>query len=513
MSESKNCEASVEQAIQEHRKLMAAEPDWTDIEASKTWLEERYPLLDDTSIGSPLFRYIKECEKYSFYTPDRTTKFLASMLSFQEMLRHDSENNVILNFDPFQTKLYSGYGFPEQDRAPEPIWSDKGASRTWLELRYPLVPFSAGSPLYRYMHACRESRHYICSSTAVLGSMLTGSEWLRFCTAYPGSVRPLHLDTSNPNVLYPEYDQGTWPEQGPGERPSAIPTKILPANTSRKRGIEALDDEQLASSHHKKMRASPGVGEDESPTSYFPAGTPPTESSRTSIIGSKEDASQAGSPTKGRQTLSGPGDNSPTTASPSVKIPLAGSSRKRSIEDVGGAPMTNSTPKRKRTRSSSAHSSGSGGSSIYGLGSPSGRKIIRRGWAVSGDRLPSRDSSTSGDGPSFGRGFGHRFLSRETSGSRSTTGDDESRPYRLDDPPTPDPNARSLEISLTAKSNELRPYDPDDLPQPIFSSCSDRASTEDGATCGTPDPPAWSKESSYEPPEPGTSFLPQESPF
>ena len=303
MSESKHWEASVEQGIQEHRKSIAAEPDWTDIEASKTWLEERYPLLDDTSFGSPLFRYIKECEKYALYTPDRTTKFLASMLSFQEMLRHDSENNVILTFDPFQTKLYSGYGFPEQDRAPEPTWSDKDASRTWLEQRYPLRPHSAGSPLYRYMHACRESRHYICSSTAVLGSMLTGGEWVRFCTAYPGSVRPLHLDTNNPNVLYPEYDLRTWPEHGPGERASATSTKILPENPSKKGGSEFLDDEKLASSHHKKMRASPGAGGDESPTSYFPAGTPPIESSRMSNIGSKEDTSQAGSPAKGRQSL------------------------------------------------------------------------------------------------------------------------------------------------------------------------------------------------------------------
>ena len=519
MSEMNDCETSVERGTQEHGKSIAAEPDWTDLEASKRWLEERYPLLDDTSFGSPLFRYIKECAKYPLHTPGRTTKFLASMLSFQEMLRHDSENNVILTFDPFQTKLYPGYGFPKQDRAPEPTWSDKDASRTWLEQRYPLGPHFAGSPLYRYMHACRESRHYICSSTAVLGSMLTGCEWVRFCTAYPGSVRPLHLDTSNPNVLYPEYDQRTWSEQDPGERASASLTKILPENPSRKRGNEVLGDEQLASSHYKKMRASSGVGGDILPTSYFPAGTPLIGSSRKSNIGSKEDAAHAGCPSKGRQSLSRSGDSEPTTSSPSVQIPLAGPSWKRSIEDVKGAPTAHSSPKRKRTRSTSAHSSTSGGSStsgdssIYGLRSPSRRKLVSRGWANSGGRLSSGSSSNSG-------GYGYRFVSpsdcrsdsvdRETSGSRSITGDDESRLYRPDDPKIPkfmDSDDRSFGVTSTSGSNELRPYSPDDLPQPIFSPRSHETSTKDRAKDSTPDPLSWSKESSYEPPEPDPAFL------
>ena len=520
MSEMNNWETSVERETQEHRKSIAAEPDWTDIEASKTWLEERYPLLDDTSFGSPLFRYIKECAKYPLHTPGRTTKFLSSMLSFQEMLRHDSENNVILTFDPFQTKLYPSYGFPEQDRAPEPTWSDKDASRTWLEQRYPLGPHSAGSPLYRYMHACRESRHYICSSTAVLGSMLTGCEWVSFCTAYPGSVRPLHLDTSNPNVLYPEYDQRSWPEQDPNERASASLTKILPETPSRKRGNEALGDEQLASSHYKKMRASPGARGDVSPTSYFPAGTPLVGSSRKSNIGSKEDAVHAGSPTQGRQTLSSSGDSEPTTSSPSVQIPLAGSSRKRNIEDVGGAPTTHSSPKRKRTRSTSAHSSTSGGSltsgdnSIYGLRSPSRRRLISRGWANSGGRLSSGGSSNSG-------GYGFGFVSpsgcrsnssgSETSGSRSIIGDDESPSYRPDDHHPIrhffHSDDRSFVSTSTAGSNESRPYSPDDLPQPIFSPRSHETSTENRAKDSTPDPLSWSKESSYEPPEPDPAFL------
>ena len=176
---------------------------------------------------------------------------------------------------------------------------------------------------------------------------------------------------------------------------------------------------------------------------------------------------------------------------------------------MGGAPTTHSSPKRKRTQSSSAHNSSSGGSSIYGLGSPSGRRIISRGWANSGGRLPSGGSSTSGEGPSYGFGFGHRFVSRETSGSRSITGDDELRPYRPDDPPTPDLDAEDR----TFRSNELRPYNPDDLPQPIFSPRSHSTSTEDRAKGGTPDPPAWSKESSYEPPEPDLPSLGEESPY
>ena len=205
-----------------------AEPEWTDFEASKVWLEERYPLLPDTSLGSPLFRYMKSCVKDSNHIRGTVPTFLASMLSFHESVRYSKETNLTVGFDPKQEKLYPDYGFPDQDHAPEPDWSDMHASRTWLEQRYPLGRSLIGSPLFRYMQACRESRHPMSSPTTSLGLMLSNSEWQRFCRDYPNSARHRHPKKPDPIVLYSEYDDRIWPTLGP-TRQSSERAKLFPS--------------------------------------------------------------------------------------------------------------------------------------------------------------------------------------------------------------------------------------------------------------------------------------------
>lgn len=223
MSQREYQESPYDRERRERHESIKAEPDWTDVEASKAWLEERYPLLDDASLGSPLFRYMKACVEGSNHMRGRIPMFLASMLSLNETMRYFGETNITVGFDPKQETLYPDSGFPDQESVPEPDWSDRDASRTWLEQLYPVGRPAIGSPLYRYMLSCRESRHPMSSPITRLGSMLTNSEWRRFCGAYPNSS-----DRDEPKrfSMYPEYDNRMWPMPGPG--PPKTYKKALP---------------------------------------------------------------------------------------------------------------------------------------------------------------------------------------------------------------------------------------------------------------------------------------------
>lgn len=218
MSERKFQESRNDRERREYEESIRAEPDWTNIEASRAWLEERYPLLDDASTGSPLFRYMKACVKDPNHMRGRAPMYLGSMLSFNEMMRYSGETNLTVGYDPENEKLYPGYGDAEQDRILEPDWSDKNASRDWLEQRYSLGPAAIGSPLFRYMVACSENRHPMSSPTTHLGLMLTHSEWERFCIAYPNPGRRRDRDRPDHVVLYPEYNNRMWPNPGPGRQ-------------------------------------------------------------------------------------------------------------------------------------------------------------------------------------------------------------------------------------------------------------------------------------------------------
>lgn len=226
MSERKHQESPDEWG--ERRESIRVEPDWTDIEASKAWLEERYPLLNDALLGSPLFRWMKACVKSS--NRGSTPMFLASMLSFHEMQRWSGETGLTVVFNPNKEKLYPGYGFLNPDRVQEPNWKDKSASRAWLERTYPLGPASMGSPLYQYMQECHENRYLGNSPTTSLGLMLTNSELERFCMAFPNSARHRPRDEPQPIVLYPEYNSRLGSAQVPGQQstghsqfPSGLP--------------------------------------------------------------------------------------------------------------------------------------------------------------------------------------------------------------------------------------------------------------------------------------------------
>lgn len=118
MSQRKGSESQDERYERLYRESIGAEPDWKDIESSKAWLEERYPLLDDAAVGSPLFRYMKIRKVWR----GRAPALLVSMLSFQEMMRYSGDTTHFIEFEPKQEKLYPdfGYGYPRQEYAPEP---------------------------------------------------------------------------------------------------------------------------------------------------------------------------------------------------------------------------------------------------------------------------------------------------------------------------------------------------------------------------------------------------------
>ena len=297
----KDHDSLYEREERESQESIRAEPDWTDIEASKAWLEERYPLLADVSLGSPLFRYMKACIKDGKRMRGERLTFLASRLALFEALRYSGETDFEIIFDPTTEKLYPGNGFWK------PVWGNKDAAKVWLEQRYPLDDASRGSPLYQYMQDVYGSKSNDAGLSFVsLGEMLTDSEWKRFLSHCHDSDRHrqhVHSD----KILYPQYDEET-----PGainiesddlkREESASPSEGLLAYDSKKRSIDEMDDEQPASSPTKKRRAS--------------------------------------SDTSGHGSL---------VANPPKETPLANSSRKRSIEEVEDAPLATSTPKRKRS--------------------------------------------------------------------------------------------------------------------------------------------------------------------
>ena len=85
---------------QEHLVSIQAEPEWTDIQASKAWLEKRYPLLEDASLGSPLFRYMSACLEDGEHVRGSAPTTLSSMLSFDEAWRFFGETGLHNTHDP-----------------------------------------------------------------------------------------------------------------------------------------------------------------------------------------------------------------------------------------------------------------------------------------------------------------------------------------------------------------------------------------------------------------------------
>lgn len=195
----------------EYRESIRAEPDWSDTETSKAWLEERYPLLDDTTLGSPLFRYIKNCVKDPKAWRGSKPMFLASMLAFYEMWRFSGETGLGVASDLTGEILYPDYGWPRLG-GPEPEWTDIEASRVWLEQRHPLGSSERGSPLFQYMKTCYASGDSRGSPMKHLGSMLTEDEWTRFLRHCPIPDNQRHHGEPD-NVLYPEYDERMWPNE------------------------------------------------------------------------------------------------------------------------------------------------------------------------------------------------------------------------------------------------------------------------------------------------------------
>lgn len=203
---------------------------WGNSDAARAWLEQRYP-LGDASLGSPLYRHMLDVWELDH---GRDIKSLAMKLTWEELHRWISVYpDFAFTYAFTEEKLYPNFGEPthlprpltppwirpprKTDRRPhreEPKWTDMEASRIWLEERYPLdlVRPALGSPLFRYMKGCYESRNPLCSPLEHLGSMLTSGEWEKFVRHCPNAARQRH-HTYLDNILYPEYDNPAWPTQ------------------------------------------------------------------------------------------------------------------------------------------------------------------------------------------------------------------------------------------------------------------------------------------------------------
>ena len=94
----------------------STEPKWTDVKASRMWLEQCYP-LGSSGLGSPLLRYMRACYASQDSTSSPTT-YLGSMLTdneWQRFLSHCPDSIPHRQFGHADNILYPEYGEESQD--------------------------------------------------------------------------------------------------------------------------------------------------------------------------------------------------------------------------------------------------------------------------------------------------------------------------------------------------------------------------------------------------------------
>jgi hypothetical protein len=233
------------------------EPGWGNAAASRTWLEQRYP-LNHTSSESPLYRYMKEC--YSGLKPLRSTPatWLGMMLSWDELMKWDSThsdlaNELTLIRDKETEPLYPSYpadenqkenqislaqeetentilaqlrwadrscSFQDLDMAGLIVeqWADDATTKAWLEERYCPGDPSLGSPLYQYMIECYSGWRPRKSTKAKwLVSLLARSEFQRWMGSErsPEHDKASFIYENGTESLYPDprMSQLSWSNQ------------------------------------------------------------------------------------------------------------------------------------------------------------------------------------------------------------------------------------------------------------------------------------------------------------
>lgn len=144
------------------------EPDWSDAEASRAWLERWYS-QDDPSLGSPMYQFL--IDLWSHTPPpwavgmaDRGHCTWSLKLCISEMMRWSMIADVAIIFDRTENAPVPFYPDPrykwsdatqtiwnidEGTSSRESAWTDFEASRTWLEERYRPNDATLGSPLFR----------------------------------------------------------------------------------------------------------------------------------------------------------------------------------------------------------------------------------------------------------------------------------------------------------------------------------------------------------------------------
>lgn len=203
----------------------STEPDWTDIKASRTWLEQCYP-LGSSALGSPLLRYMRACHAIQDSTASPAT-YLGSMLTKNEwnrFLSHCPGSDRQRQHSHPDNILYPEYG--EENPDAMDVDSDSFTSRT-----PPSQSKTALAPSLKK----RSFAEVEVEQPAI----------------FPSKKRRALLVTSSGNdslVLNPLE-----------ETPQA--------DLSRKRGIEDLEDAPPTASTPKRQRTTLSLGIKEFPTS------------------------------------------------------------------------------------------------------------------------------------------------------------------------------------------------------------------------------------------------------
>lgn len=203
----------------------STQPDWTDVKASRMWLEQCYP-LGSSALGSPLLRYMRACHATQDSTSSPAT-YLGSMLT-------NNEWNRFLSHCPGSDRQRQ-HGHPDNILYPEYDEENPDA-------------MDVDSDGFRHRKSASQGKTALAPPLRKRSFAEVDDEQP---AVFPSKKRRALLATSSGNdslVFNP-----------PKETPLA--------DSSRKRSIEDLEDAPSTASMPKRKRMTPSSGNNDSPTS------------------------------------------------------------------------------------------------------------------------------------------------------------------------------------------------------------------------------------------------------
>lgn len=203
----------------------STEPDWTDVKASRIWLEQCYP-LGSSALGSPLLRYMRACHAIQDSTSSPAT-YLGSMLTKNEW-------NRFLSHCPGSDRQRQ-HGHPDNILYPE--YDEENPDTMDVD-----------SDGFRHRKLASQSK------TALAPSLRK-----RSFAEVEDEQPAIFASKKRRALLAASTGDDSLVSNTPEETPLADP--------SRKRGIEDLEDAPPTASTPKRKRVTPSFGNNELPTS------------------------------------------------------------------------------------------------------------------------------------------------------------------------------------------------------------------------------------------------------